>query len=786
MKYIILVFIFVFNMVFCAFGQSSYLINQGKRFELTVNNSKKYTTFNNINSVDLSGINQTSNPLAVVELSKSLNSNDTAKEVYKHKFWTISENFEISKTDEMFLEYQSPTYFYEEEEVIIFHTFFVKLKNSSDIKMLDEMAETFNVQVLGNDQYMPLWYELSVNKFSKGTTLEIVNKLYETNLFAYVEPNIQYKFEVGSISDPLFNEQWYLKNTGQNGGVVGMDIDISKAWEITKGCNDVIVAVIDQGLEFNHPDFGSFSSSSFDATSGTSPSQMKGHHGVFVAGIIAAQHNSIGIGGVAPNVTLMSISDPVDDSQTATQRLASGINFAWNNGADIINNSWGLNSFLYPQLLVDAIEIAASQGRGGLGTIIIHSTGNEDSNIIRFPSNLADVIAVGAINRNGTRASFSNYGTGLDLVAGGQDIRSTDRVGVVGYNTQTSPNGDYHITSGTSHAAPQVAGVAALILSIKPNLTAIQVRNIMEKTADKVPGYTYNFGAGENPSLSWHNHVGYGKLNAYKALLETIKDIVQGPSLLCSTNSFTVQNLPGGSSVSSWSVTPSRLFSGSTSGTSSSATLTPNATSSGQATITFVVNTSCGVLNIPKTFWVGKPATPGAITGNTNPGPGSITPYYINNLPSGATSMTWSLPYCVGCSQPWSFYSGQNSIMMTANVGDSDGYVQAMGVNSCGTGGVSLLYVTSSGSCDPCPRMYPNPVSDEMTLEWMDTEGFVITEDIESYRISLYNAVGGIILTEIANKPSITIDLSQLKNGFYYLHIESKGELIRKQIRVER
>lgn len=148
--------------------------------------------------------------------------------------------------------------------------------------------------------------------------------------------------------------------------------------------------------------------------------------------------------------------------------------------------------------------------------------------------------------------------------------------------------------------------------------------------------------------------------------------------------------------------------------------------------------------------------------------------------------MTWSLPYCVGCSQPWSFYSGQNDLLMTANVGNSDGYVQAMGVNPCGTGGVSLLYVTPSGSCDPCPRMYPNPVSNELSLEWMDTEGFVLSEDIESYQVSLYSAVGGIILTETTNNPTIKIDLSQLKNGFYYLHIKNKDGLIRKQIRVER
>ncbi len=263
-------------------------------------------------------------------------------------------------------------------------------------------------------------------------------------------------------------------------------------------------------------------------------------------------------------------------------------------------------------------------------------------------------------------------------------------------------------------------------------------------------------------------------------------NFVSGPNFLCSTNTLILEDVPVAATVS-WTVTPTRLFSGSTSGTGSSATLTPfHTNTSGQATITFNVTTPCGSVQIQRPFWVGKPAVPGPITGNTSPGPGSLTPYYINNLPAGASSMTWSLPYCVGCSQPWSFYSGQNDILMTANVGNSDGYVQAMGVNPCGTGGASLLYVTPSGSCDPCPRMYPNPVSNELSLEWMDTEGFVLSEDIESYQVSLYNAVGGIILTETTNNPSIKIDLSQLKNGFYYLHIENKDGLIRKQIRVER
>ncbi|WP_370871164.1 T9SS type A sorting domain-containing protein [Algoriphagus sp.] len=300
---------------------------------------------------------------------------------------------------------------------------------------------------------------------------------------------------------------------------------------------------------------------------------------------------------------------------------------------------------------------------------------------------------------------------------------------------------------------------------------------------NQIPGVGVNFtkGFGTQPGNVIRNSVA----NA-SCLCNCLDSSISGTSYLCSTSSYTLNSPPSGSSIS-WTASPTNLFSGTTSGTGTSVTLTPYHTNTrGQAKLTFTITRSCGVVQFSKMIWVQAPAPPGPITGNTSPGPGSLTPYYINNLPSGATSMTWSLPYCVGCSQPWSFYSGQNDILMTANVGNSDGYVQAMGVNPCGTGGASLLYVTPSGSCDPCPRMYPNPVSNELSLEWMDTEGFVLSEDIESYQVSLYNAVGGIILTETTNNPSIKIDLSQLKNGFYYLHIENKDGLIRKQIRVER
>jgi hypothetical protein len=503
------------------------------------------------------------------------------------------------------------------------------------------MAKEYDVIIVGSDEFMPLWYILAVDKTSKRNTVELSNIFYESGKFDFSEPDILVEYTLDCENDPLFPNQWNLKNTGQSGGISGMDIAACQAWDITKGCQNITVAVFDQGLEFNHPDFGSFSTQSFDAQTGTLGSQVRGYHGVFVAGIIAAQHNNIGISGVSPNITLMSISESFANTPGFSQRLASGINFAWNNGADIIQNSWSSNNIIQPQFVQDAINLAANSGRGGLGCIIVHATGNDQQNTINFPSNLPSVIAVGSINRNGIRANLSNYGTGIDLVAGGEDIYSTDRIGTLGINTQTSPNGDYAVASGTSFAAPQIAGTAALILSMNPSLPAIQVKNIIESTADKIPGYFYAMGAGENLSLSWNSQVGYGKANTFKALEAVFKDNIVGPNLLCSTNSFTVQNLPQGYSVASWSVSPSRLFSGSTSGTGSSAILSPfHMNSSGQATITFTVTTACGTITIPKTFWVGKPAIPGAITGNTTPGPGSYTPYYINNLPAGATSMS--------------------------------------------------------------------------------------------------------------------------------------------------
>ncbi|MFD2035736.1 S8 family serine peptidase [Belliella marina] len=300
----------------------------------------------------------------------------------------------------------------------------------------------------------------------------MANLFYELGYFESAEPDLMEEFLMGCTNDPLFAEQWHLNNTGQAGGTVGNDIRTCQAWNITTGCANVVVAVLDHGLEFNHPDFINISPISFDTENGTTPSVVRGDHGVPVAGVIGAtQNNNLGVSGVSPEVQLMSISSSLVLAPLLSQRLANGINFAWQSGAAIINNSWGSNSIEQQGLINDAINNAVTQDRDGLGTIVVCITHNHSASSIAFPSNNPQTIAVGAINRTQSRASFSNFGAGIDVVAPGVSISTTDRQGALGYNQTVGSNGDYTPVDGTSFAAPQVAGIAALILSVNPSLT---------------------------------------------------------------------------------------------------------------------------------------------------------------------------------------------------------------------------------------------------------------------------------------------------------------------------
>jgi subtilisin family serine protease len=410
---------------------------------------------------------------------------------------------------------------------------YVKLKTSSDLSLLQQKANQYKLNIIEQNQFMPLWYTLRCTENTTQTSLEVANMLFETSLFASSVPDLLTYDDAHCANDTFFYDSWGLSNTGQNGGTSGLDIKACDAWNITQGQN-IVVAVLDHGLELNHPDLSNnIHPLSYDSESNSSPSLVLGRHGVACAGIIGAvKDNNEGVVGVSPDAELMSISNSLQGTANSRIKRADGINWAILNGADIISNSWGSGVQYDP--IDDAIDNAITNGRGGLGAIIVFSTGNGNGNVA-YPANSNDgIIAVGAMTPCGERKSptscdgetnwGSNFGNELDVVAPGVLIPTTDRQGANGYNPayENDPNYSnfnnyYSRFNGTSSAAPHVAGVAALILSANPCLSGQQVRDIIEQTAQKVGSYSYTSNS-THPNGTWNNEMGYGLIDAYAAV----------------------------------------------------------------------------------------------------------------------------------------------------------------------------------------------------------------------------------------------------------------------------
>ena len=375
---------------------------------------------------------------------------------------------------------------------------------------------------------MPLWYTLRCTSQTNDNTLNVSNYFYDTGYFSAMEPDFIFDNYLQCSNDPLFSTQWGLDNTENNVGDEGIDIDICNAWNIATGTS-INVALVDSGFELNHPDLiNNVSTLSFDTYTNSSPSVVRGSHGTAVAGIIGAEKdNNLGIAGVAPDSSLMSVSVLFGVNQT-TRQLADGINWAWQNGADIINNSWGGGT--PSNLISDAISNALNNGRSPLGSIVVFSSGNTNSNITYPADTDSRILVVGAMSPCGERVNSnscdgensigSSYGDGLDIMAPGILISTTDRVGNNGSN-----NGDYRFDfDGASSAAPYVSGVAALILSFNPNFTAQEVRDIIESTAFKAGPNIYPF---NKQNGAWGSEMGYGLVDAYFSLL-LAQNIING------------------------------------------------------------------------------------------------------------------------------------------------------------------------------------------------------------------------------------------------------------------
>jgi len=326
---------------------------------------------------------------------------------------------------------------------------------------------------------------------------DVVTALEKNASIAIVQPD--YSITIARVAnDPSAGSLWALNNDGQNSGTVDADIDAPEAWNTSTGTRRTIVAVIDTGVDYTHPDLkaniwrnvreiagngidddgNGFKDDIFGydfANNDANPKDDNGH-GTHVAGIIGAVgNNGIGGSGVNWNTQIMALKFLDANASGFLSNAVRAMNYAVKNGAKVINASFGGGGF-------DAAMSTAISNAKARGVIVVAAAGNSASNndaSAVYPASYSgdNLIAVAATDRNDKLASFSNYGkTSVDIAAPGKGIYST------------LLNGKYGYYSGTSMAAPHVAGAISLVWDAHPTWTYRQVLNAVLATADAVPG----------------------------------------------------------------------------------------------------------------------------------------------------------------------------------------------------------------------------------------------------------------------------------------------------------
>ena len=325
-------------------------------------------------------------------------------------------------------------------------------------------------------------------------------------------------YEAGSPNDPQFADQWALHNQGQNGGKERADIDAVKAWAKTQGSKDVVVAVLDSGVDYNHvdlranmwtrpdsvPEYVDDELGTLDDVHGFDIDMNLGDpmddngHGTHCAGVIGAEgDNGIGIAGINWHVRIMPLKFLGRGGFGSTKAAIEAINYAIDRkkhgvNVRVISASWGSTS--RSKALEDAIRAA-----GDAGILFVAAAGNNGTDNDKrphYPSNydLPNVISVAATDNTDNLTSFSNYGIKtVHIAAPGKDI------------TSTWLNDEFRGASGTSMATPQVSGVAALIVSANPNITVAKLKDRLLKSVDKIASLEGKIASG-------------GRLNAAKAI----------------------------------------------------------------------------------------------------------------------------------------------------------------------------------------------------------------------------------------------------------------------------
>ena len=312
----------------------------------------------------------------------------------------------------------------------------------------------------------------------------------------YVEPNYVEKLSpetvgpalsapvrAGAPNDPMFAQQYAHQISNSVAG-----------WAINQGSKDVVIAVIDTGVDIKHPDLAAQMVQGRDIVDGDDEPIDEHYHGTHCAGIAAAStNNGIGVAGFAPNVKVMPVRVLDANGSGTSADVAAGIIWATDHGAKVISMSLGGPS--NPAAKEEAVKYALAHD-----VVVVAAAGNGGNGSMTFPGAQPGVICVAATDNKDARASFSQYGKWVSVSAPGVGILSTFPT----YNT--SGKKDYGSISGTSMATPAVAGVVALIRSQFPTMNREQVRAQLERSVDDIGEKGYDI------------YTGFGRINVAKAL----------------------------------------------------------------------------------------------------------------------------------------------------------------------------------------------------------------------------------------------------------------------------